>query len=145
MAGLQRHPLVETAVRYHQAVARGAVGEELAGFFHEDVVQREYPNVLIPGGAVRDLPAILEAAERGRGVLRCQRFDVLNAVAVGDQVALEVDWAGTLAVALGDLPSGHVLRARIAVFLEFRDGRIIAQRNYDCYERLRSAGQGEAG
>lgn len=145
MTGLQRHPLVDTAVRYHQAVGRGAVGEELAGFFHADVVQREFPNVLFPDGAVRDLAGILEAAERGRGVLRSQSFDVLNAVAVGDQVALEVDWAGTLAVALGGLPSGHVLRARIAVFLEFRDGRIVAQRNYDCYERSRSAGEGAAG
>jgi ketosteroid isomerase-like protein len=26
------------------------------------------------------------------------------------------------------------MRAHIAAFLEFRDGRIVAQRNYDCYE-----------
>jgi len=31
------------------------------------------------------------------------------------------------------------LRAHIAAFLEFRDGRIIAQRNYDCYELLTPA------
>ncbi|MFJ2770774.1 hypothetical protein [Streptomyces sp. NPDC087300] len=61
---------------------------------------------------------------------------MVNAVAAGEQVALEVTWAGTLAVAMGELPVGHVLRARIAVFLEFRDGRILAQRNYDCYDPL---------
>ncbi|MEU5049278.1 hypothetical protein [Streptomyces sp. NPDC021096] len=60
-------------------------------------------------------------------------------MAVGDQVALEVTWTGTLAVPLGDLPAGHVLRAHIAVFLEFREGKIRAQRNYDCYERLGGA------
>jgi ketosteroid isomerase-like protein len=32
-----------------------------------------------------------------------------------------------------------VLRAHLGVFLEFRDGRIVAQRNYDCYERLTPA------
>lgn len=32
-------------------------------------------------------------------------------------------------------PAGHVPRAHIAPFLEFRDGRITAQRNCDCYER----------
>jgi ketosteroid isomerase-like protein len=31
------------------------------------------------------------------------------------------------------------LRAHIAAFLDFRDGKIIAQRNYDCYERLTPA------
>lgn len=138
MTDLPRHPLVETAVRYHQAVARGAVGEELAEFFDDAVVQHEYPNPVCPDGAVRDLAAILKAAERGRGTVRSQTFEVLNAVAAGDQVALEVAWTGTLAGPLGDLPAGHVLRARIATFLEFRDGRIIAQRNYDCYDRLGS-------
>ncbi|WP_328841277.1 hypothetical protein [Streptomyces europaeiscabiei] len=66
-----------------------------------------------------------------------------NAVAADAQVALEVTWSGTLAVSLGDLTAGQVLRARIAAFLEFRDGKIIAQRNYDCYERLRPAAPSE--
>ncbi len=52
---------------------------------------------------------------------------------------VEVTWSGTPAVALGDLAAGPVVRAHIAAFLEFRDGKIIAQRNYDCYERLRPA------
>ncbi|MEU7579749.1 nuclear transport factor 2 family protein [Streptomyces sp. NPDC041068] len=139
MADLQRHPHIETAVDYHHAVARGAVGEELARFFHDEAVHVEHPNLFFPEGAVRDLTAILKSAEQGRHTLRDQTFEVLNAVAAGDQVALEVAWTGTLAVPLGDLPAGHVLLAHIAAFLEFRDGRIIAQRNYDCYDRPPSA------
>lgn len=135
MADLQRHPDIDTALRYHRAVARGAVGEELAAYFHDDAEHREHPNLFFPDGVVRDLAAILEAAERGRRALRHQTFEVLNAVAAGGRVALEVRWTGTLAVPLGDLPAGHVLRAHIATFLEFRDGRIVSQRNYDCYER----------
>ncbi|MDT0448594.1 nuclear transport factor 2 family protein [Streptomyces hesseae] len=135
MPDVPQHPNVETALRYHEAVARFATGEELARFFHEDAVHHELPNALFPEGVVRDLPAILAAAERGRGLLAEQRFEVTGAVAAGDRVALEVVWSGTLGVPLGELPTGHVLRAHIATFLEFRDGRIVSQRNYDCYER----------
>ncbi|UNO38942.1 nuclear transport factor 2 family protein [Streptomyces sp. MST-110588] len=137
MANSPRHPNVDIAVRYHRAVARGATGDELARFFHRDAVHRELPNALFPDGAVRGLPDILKASEQGRRSLSEQHFEVVNAVAAGDQVALEVTWTGTLAVPLGGLPAGHVLRAHIAAFLEFRDGKIIAQRNYDCYERLK--------
>ncbi|MQY05564.1 nuclear transport factor 2 family protein [Actinomadura macrotermitis] len=125
---------LDLALRYHRAVAGGATGEELARFFHRDAVHRELPNALFPAGGVSDLDGILRAAERGRRKLAAQRYDVVNAVASGDQVALEVVWTGTLAVPMGDLPAGHTLRAHIATFLEVRDGRIAAQRNYDCYE-----------
>ncbi|WP_218952341.1 nuclear transport factor 2 family protein [Amycolatopsis anabasis] len=131
---LPRHPHVDLAVRYHRAVARRATGAELAQFFHVDAVHRELPNALLPGGAVRDLTGILDAAERGRKTLSHQHFEIVNAVAAGDQVALEVVWTGTLAAPLGELPEGHVLRAHIATIIEFRDGKIFAQRNYDCYE-----------
>jgi ketosteroid isomerase-like protein len=49
-------------------------------------------------------------------------------------VALEVQWSGTLAIALGSLPAGGEMRARFAVFLEFRGDRIARQRNYDCFD-----------
>jgi ketosteroid isomerase-like protein len=64
---------------------------------------------------------------------------VISALAAGDHVALEAIWTGTLAAALGRLPAGHTVRAHIAAFLDFRDGKIIAQRNYDCHERLTPA------
>ncbi|WP_119727786.1 nuclear transport factor 2 family protein [Thermomonospora amylolytica] len=137
MTVLPRHPNVELAVRYHEAVSQGASPQELSRFLHPDIEHRELPNLLFPQGATRDLAGMHAAAEQGRRTIREQRFEVLGAVASGDTVALEVLWTGVLAVPLGDLPAGHVLRAHIATFLEFRDGLIRAQRNYDCYEPLR--------
>ncbi|MEV0618683.1 nuclear transport factor 2 family protein [Nonomuraea sp. NPDC050404] len=129
---MQRHPNIDIAVRYHEAVARG---ESIEPYLHEDIVHHELPNALFPDGVVRDLDGVREASEKGAKTVSEQRFEVRNAVAAGDQVALEVLWTGTLAIPVGALPAGHTMRAHLAVFLEFRDGRIIAQRNYDCYER----------
>ncbi|APB00760.1 nuclear transport factor 2 family protein [Nocardia seriolae] len=133
MTALPDHPNIELAVRYHEAVAAGATGEDLARFFHPDAVHRELPNALLPNGATRDLAGILAAAERGQQVIREQHFDIHRAVATGEDVALEVTWTGTLAVALGALEPGAQLRAEIATFLTIRDGLIAEQRNYDCY------------
>jgi ketosteroid isomerase-like protein len=63
-----------------------------------------------------------------------QRFEIRSAVARGDHVALEVRWIGTPAAQIGSVPAGGEIRAHFAVFLEFRDGRIASQRNYDCFE-----------
>ncbi|MGA4837915.1 nuclear transport factor 2 family protein [Streptomyces sp. G45] len=137
--GTEEHRDIVTAVRYHEAVARFADEDELAAYFHPDAVHTQLPNALAPEGTVRDLPSLLAASRRGRGFLTEQRFDVSNAFASGGRVAVEAVWTGTLAVPLGELPAGHVLRAHVAAILEFRDGRILAQRNYDCYEPLRPA------
>jgi ketosteroid isomerase-like protein len=116
------------------AVAAGATGDDLAAFFHPQVVQQELPNRLYPAGQTRDLAALLASAARGREVIREQRYDVRSALARGDQVALEVAWSGTLAVPFGAVPAGHTMRATLAMFIELRDGRIYRQRNYDCYD-----------
>ena len=123
-----------TAQRYLRALEAFATGEALAEFFTPDVIQDEFPNRLVPEGARRDLAGILQASERGRQVLSAQRFELLHTVAQGDDVALEVQWTGTLAAPFGTIPAGGQLRARFAVFLEFHEGKIRHQRNYDCFE-----------
>jgi ketosteroid isomerase-like protein len=35
---------------------------------------------------------------------------------------------------LGSLAAGDTMRARFGVFLTFRDGRILRQHNYDCFD-----------
>jgi ketosteroid isomerase-like protein len=125
--------LLRLAREYLDSIGRD---DPIAGlrFFADDVVQVEFPNRLIPNGTTRDLAAIADAAERGRKVMTAQRFEVLNAIASGDQVAVEALWSGTLAVALGSIPAGGQMRARFAIFLTYRDGRIVRQHNYDCFD-----------
>ena len=126
--------LLMLAQRYLEAIEQGATGDALAAFFTSDVVQEEFPNRLVPNGARRDLTALLEAATRGQQVLESQRYDIQHAVVAGNRVALEVIWTGTLAVPVGTIPKGGQMRAHFAVFMDFRDGKIAAQRNYDCFD-----------
>ena len=124
----------ERTLQYFAALERGAAGDALAAFYDPGVVQEEFPNRLAPGGARRDLAGILEAAERGQAVITGHRYEVLSVVADGDRVAVEFVWSGTLAVPVGSLAAGSVMRGRFASFLEFRGGRIVAQRSYDCFD-----------
>jgi hypothetical protein len=130
------NPNVALARRYLTALETGAPGEELAAFFDPRVVQTEFPNRLSPKGASRDLAALITGSERGRLAVKDQRYVIRNTVAEGAFVALEVDWSATLKVPLGQSPVGAVIRAEFAVFLEFRNGLICAQRNYDCFHEF---------
>ena len=56
-----------------------------------------------------------------------------NIVEAGEEVAVELEWSGILAVPVMNLPAGAEMKANVAMFLTFRDGRIVSQRNYDCY------------
>jgi ketosteroid isomerase-like protein len=120
--------------RYLQALGASAGGDELRGFFDDAVSFEELPNRLFPNGRVRRLEAALADAERGKKLLSRQSYVVHAAVAQGDTVAVEAEWTGTLAAPLGTMPAGYEMRARSAMFLEIRAGRIVAQRNYDCFE-----------
>ena len=124
-----------TARRYLAALEGREDPAVIAGMLHPDLVQEEFPNRLNPRGARSDRAAMLERLARGRQILASERYEVVDALAVADRVALEVRWSGILAVSLGDaLPAGSTMRARFAVFLAFRDGQIVAQRNYDCFD-----------
>jgi ketosteroid isomerase-like protein len=120
--------------RYLEAIESGATGEALAAFFTSDVVQEEFPNRIVPNGARRDLAGLQEAAIRGQQVVSQQRIEVRSALAVGDRVAVEILWTGALAIPVGTLPAGGEMHAHCAMFFDLRDGRIAAQRNYDCFD-----------
>jgi hypothetical protein len=64
-----------------------------------------------------------------------QPHDVRRIVENGDEVAVELEWTGVLAMAVPamNLPAGHQMKAYVAMFLTFRDVKIVSQRNYDCY------------
>jgi ketosteroid isomerase-like protein len=122
------------ARKYLEALESGAEGGALAEYFTEDAIQEEYPNRLSPIGAHRDLDGILDAARKGKKTLRAQKFDVMNSIVDGDNVALEVFWSGLLAVPVDSLPADTEMRAHLSIWLEFRDGKIAKQRNYDSFD-----------
>jgi len=119
---------------YMGAIERGAPFEEVAAYLHPDVRFEEYPNRVTPNGAVRNLEEAKVGAERGRQLLAKQTYEMLNSLVDGNQVAMEVQWTGTLAIPLGTLKAGDVMKARFGVFFELKDGRIWRQRNYDCFD-----------
>ncbi len=125
---------LEMVRRYLQAIENGATGAALAAFYAPEVVQEEFPNRLVVNGARRDLAAILEGAERGQKVISAQTYEIRNVVEQGNSVALEVLWTGTMAIPFGSLAVGDKMRAHFAVFIELHDGKIVAQRNYDCFD-----------
>ncbi len=126
--------IADVTREYFAALANGVTGESLAAFYHPEIVQEELPNRLMPAGARRNLAQILDAAASGQRVMSTQRYEIDRIIADGDQVAVEFRWIGTLAISLGTLEPGAEMRGRFASFLEFRDGRIISQRSYDCFE-----------
>ncbi|MCB0166295.1 MAG: nuclear transport factor 2 family protein [Anaerolineae bacterium] len=119
---------------YLQALADGEAGESLGRFFTEDAIQIELPNKLNPAGGRSDLATMKKRSEEGQHILKQQSYTVKSAVADGDQVAVEAEWVGVLAIPLGSLPVGYEMKAHFAMFFEFRNGRIAVQRNYDCFE-----------
>jgi ketosteroid isomerase-like protein len=103
-------------------------------FYASDMVQEEFPNLLSPTGARRELADLKDAAKRGRGVLRSETYEIVSLVEAGDIVACEILWRGVLAVPLRSLKPGEEMRARFAAFFEFEGDKIRRQRNYDCFE-----------
>jgi ketosteroid isomerase-like protein len=124
---------LEIARSYLRALERGDTGAALSKFFAPEVVLEEFPNLLTPHGQKRDLAAALEGAERGKKLMSRQMYKIMEELADDDRVALEVEWVGTLAVPFGSIPAGGQMKAFIAVVLEFREGKIVRQRNYDCF------------
>ena len=122
------------ARRYLQAIENGVEFEELQRFFADEIRLETFPNRLLPRGSRDDLAGMRTASERGKKVMASQKYEIRNELASGDQVALEVNWVGTLAVPYETIPKGGQMHARFAMFLQFRDGKIVSQRNYDCFE-----------
>ena len=125
---------LDVAKRYIAGLSSVMGADDLGQFYTPDVVQEEFPNRLLPNGATRDLEAMRQGRLRGKALLSFEQFELLGAVASGDVVAMELVWHGTVGIDAGPFAAGQTLRARFAIFLEFRDGRIARQRNYDCFD-----------
>jgi ketosteroid isomerase-like protein len=108
--------------------------KDVAAFYAPDVVQEEFPNLLSPQGARRELADLKGAAKRGKGVMRSETYEIVSIVEAGDIVACEILWRGVLGVKLRSLKPGDVMSGRFAAFFEFEGDKIRRQRNYDCFE-----------
>lgn len=108
--------------------------EALVSLCCRDIKQIEWPNLLNPSGAERDLAGMIDGFERGREVLSGQTYVVISAHATAQGAALEMAWRGKLAVAIGDLAAGDEMTGHIAMFMTFRDGKIATCHNYDCFD-----------
>ena len=126
--------ILTLAKNYLKALKQGKTGKDLAIFFHEDVVEVEMPNRLNPEGTTSDLNTLLERAEQGKKILKSQDYQIRNAFVNENTVVMELDWSGILNVHIGTLNAGQTMKAHFAMFIDFKDGKIIHQRNYDCFE-----------
>lgn len=122
------------ARRYIKAIESGARGDEIARFFAPEAVVEIFPSRFFPNGSREGLAGIRAAADRGNKAMSGQKYEIKNELASGDTVALEIVWTGTLALPFQSKPAGAPVRAHFAAFLQFKDGKIVAQRNYDCYD-----------
>jgi ketosteroid isomerase-like protein len=125
---------LEHAIAWVRAIESGATGDVLSQFVTPDMIHEDMPNRVFPNGSRYDLAGMREGAERGKALMRKQRYDILSTIASGSTVVIQLDWAAELAVPLGTLKAGDEMRAHVAIFMEFRDGKICRQRDYGCYE-----------
>jgi ketosteroid isomerase-like protein len=138
---------VELALEYLRAVESMGPPENVARFYSPDIEFHEFPNRIAPHGRVRKLVDLQAAYGQGQKLLRLQRYEVRRVLESGDEVAVELEWTGVLAMAVPamNLAEGFEMKAFVAMFLTFRDGKIVSQRNYDCYPPFETAAPIEAG
>ena len=127
---------VELAIEFIKAVSEGRIGEGLNNFYDESANQIEYPNLLTKKIVERNLDAIKDASIKGKQVISIQNYEIIKAYSCGNTVIIEAIWTGRLAIPLGKLKAGDEMKAYFAQFFEFRDGKIVKQRNYDCFENF---------
>lgn len=101
---------------------------------HPEVVQIERPNKLYARGQSRGYDKMMADLPRGAKVLRKQSYPITAMHEAGDTVVVETRWEGIVNVPLGALQPGDAMVAHICMVITLRDGRIIRQVNYDCYE-----------
>lgn len=127
------HPHLRLIRAYFAAIEESAPLDNLAAFFTPDVQQREFPNRLVVQGAERGLEQLLAGRRRGREVVTDERYEILDAVVMGDRIAVELRWTARMRIPVGALKAGDAMEARCGVFFTIRDGHIARQHNYDCF------------
>lgn len=108
--------------------------QDLRKFYHPDIEQIEFPNLLVKNKTVRNLEDITSSYEKGKQVLQKESYRIINSYTDKNTVIIEAEWIGVLAIAIGDKKVGDEMKANFAQFYEFENGKIVKQRNYDCFD-----------
>jgi len=120
---------LEKVASYLRSVEKGNVA--YADLFSRDAVLEQLPSRFYPNGTKSGVGEILEMC---RKLIASQSFEVKSCVSDGDRLWVEAVWTGTLAIPFDSQAAGSQMRAHCAMFFEFDDGRIVYQRNYECFE-----------
>lgn len=126
--------LISIIEAYFHEIEHGMTADNLNKYYAPGAQQTEFPNLMAPGGAIHSLNDLLSGTSKGKGVLSRQRIEILHYFEDGNAVVVEALWTGTLALPIGQIPIGGQMKAHIARVFEFENGKIIRQRNYDCFE-----------
>ncbi len=122
------------AIDFINTLQNRSSADELLRFYHPNIEQIEFPNTVTKNTSIRNLSDLKLASERGNKVLQKEEYEVLRSYTFENTVIIEAIWTGTLAIPFGIIPVGGQMKAYFAQFYEFKDGKIIKQRNYDCFE-----------
>ncbi len=128
------HNLEALAAEFIRTLETRQSADELLRFYDANIEQMEFPNAITKQTAVRNLNDLQEASARGQKILQKEKYDIVKSYTIGNTVIIEAIWTGTLAIPLGNIPIGGEMKAYFAQFYEFQDGKIVKQRNYDCFE-----------
>ena len=126
--------LLQLARTFLKAIESGASGDELDAFYHPLIEQTVYPNSVTKQLTTRNLAHLKAGSLMGKKILASQQFEIVREYVSGSTVVLEVVWTGIAAVPLGTVQVGGSMKAWFSQFFDFEEGKIIRQRNYDCFE-----------
>ena len=124
---------LEKVELYLRSIENGDFAK-IADLFSPDAVLEQLPNRIYPNGTRFGVSRMADDFEKGRRLLSSQSYEIKGCVADGDRLSIEVFWTGTLALSFGSLSVGSQMRAHCAMFFQFKDEKIVSQRNYDCFE-----------
>ncbi|MDX2086902.1 MAG: nuclear transport factor 2 family protein [Kofleriaceae bacterium] len=103
--------------------------DDVAAMLHPDMELIEHPNQINPAGKRYNKAEIRAAGERGAKALTSERYTLRSLIIEGDRAAALLSWVATL-------HDGRTMRGQFCSILEMRDGLLIRQEQYDCFERM---------
>ncbi|TGE12612.1 nuclear transport factor 2 family protein [Hymenobacter elongatus] len=106
-----------------------------AQVLHPDVEQIEYPNLLNRTLQRRSFQDILDNIRAGRELLVEPHVELHRSQVCADgSVMVEAHWRATITSDIGPLVRGQLLAAQFCMIFELKDGKIIQQRTYNCFD-----------